>query len=360
MATETAPERNEAKAQAFAEKMLGVLNGAGLALMTSIGHRTKLFDVMAGMPPATSQEIAAGAGLQERYVREWLGAMVTGGIVEYDAGNRHYWLPQEHAGFLTRGAGSNNMASTAQWISVLGQVEGEVVERFVRGGGVPYSCFCRFHEVMAEESAQTVVGALFDHILPLVPGLLEQLARGIDVLDVGCGAGRAINALAAAFPRSRFSGYDFSDEGIALARTEANDRGLTNVRFEVRDAAAIGERASYDLITAFDAIHDQAKPAKVLAEIASALRPNGTFLMQDIAGSSYVEKNIGRPIAPLVYTISCMHCMTVSLANGGAGLGAAWGEELATSMLHEAGFRNVQTSTLPHDILNNYYVARLQ
>ena len=360
MAIGTETSRDESSAQAFAERMLGVINSAALALMTSIGHRTRLFDFMSEMPPATSAQIASQAGLQERYVREWLGAMVAGEIVEFDPSAHTYRLPPEHAGFLTRKGGSNNMASTTQWFSVLGKVEDEVIDRFVRGGGVPYSCYCRFHEVMAEESAQTTIGGLLDHILPLVPGLVGQLEQGIDVLDVGCGAGRAMNFLAEAFPRSRFAGYDFSEEAIALARTHARDRGLTNVRFEVRDAAAINEKSQYDLITAFDAIHDQAQPARVLAEIAAALRPGGTFLMQDIAGSSYVEKNIGRPLSPLVYTISCMHCMTVSLASGGAGLGAAWGEELATAMLRDAGFRHVAVSTLPHDMLNSYYVARLQ
>ena len=360
MAIDTEISQGDTNAQAFAEKMLGVINGAALALMTSIGHRTGLFDVMSEMPPASSAQIAAQAGLQERYVREWLGAMVAGEIVEFDPLARTYRLPPEHAAFLTRAAAVNNMASTTQWFSVLGKVEDEVIDRFARGGGVPYSCYCRFHEVMAEESAQTTIGGLFDHILPLVPGLVDQLERGIDVLDVGCGAGRAMNVLAEAFPRSRFAGYDFSEEAIAVARTQARDRGLTNVRFEVRDAAAINEKSQYDLITAFDAIHDQGQPARVLAEIATALRPGGVFLMQDIAGSSYVEKNIGRPLSPLIYTISCMHCMTVSLASGGAGLGAAWGEELATAMLHEAGFRHVAVNTLPHDILNSYYLARLQ
>ena len=360
MAIDTETSRDASTAQAFAEKMLGVINSAALALMTSIGHRTRLFDVMSEMPPATSAQIASQTGLQERYVREWLGAMVAGEIVEFDPSARTYRLPPEHTGFLTRKAGSNNMASTTQWFSVLGKVEDEVIDRFARGGGVPYSCYCRFHEVMAEESAQTTIGGLLDHILPLVPGLVGQLEQGIDVLDVGCGAGRAMTFLAEAFPRSRFAGYDFSEEAILLARTHARDRGLTNVRFEVRDAAAINEKSQYDLITAFDAIHDQAQPARVLAEIAAALRTGGTFLMQDIAGSSYVEKNIGRPLSPLVYTISCMHCMTVSLASGGAGLGAAWGEELATTMLRDAGFRHVAVSTLPHDILNSYYVARLQ
>ncbi len=137
---------------------------------------------------------------------------------------------------------------------------------------MPYSAYPRFHEVMAEESAQTVVAALTDHILPLVPGLIERLENGIEVLDVGCGSGRALNCMARAYPNSCFTGYDISEEAIARARAEAEEHGTKNVHFEVRDVAALGEEASYDLITTFDVIHDQAKPASVLRGIAQALR----------------------------------------------------------------------------------------
>ncbi|HVP14366.1 MAG TPA: class I SAM-dependent methyltransferase, partial [Terriglobales bacterium] len=211
-------ELDAARAEAFGEKMLGVLNGAGLALMTSIGHRTGLFDVMAAMPPAGAEKIAGEAGLSPRYVREWLGAMVTGGIVEYDAARRSYALPAEHAAWLSREARPNNLATSAQWIAVLGGVEDEIVECFERGGGVPYAAFGRFHAVMAEESDQTVVAALEEGILPIVPGLRARLESGIDVLDVGCGAGRALNLLARRFPMSRFTGYDLSAEGVAAAK----------------------------------------------------------------------------------------------------------------------------------------------
>jgi len=223
---------------------------------------------------------------------------------------------------------------------------------------VPYSRYERFQQLMAEESQQTVCAALLDAILPLVPGLIERLQHGIDVLDVGCGAGRAMNLLATHFPNSRFAGYDFSADGIAMARAEAEALDLRNVRFEVRDAARIDEPGGYDLITAFDAIHDQAHPAAVLAGIAQALRGDGIFLMQDIGGSSAVEKNVDHPMAPFLYTISCMHCMTVSLAEGGAGLGAMWGRELAETMLAEAGFTDVSVQALPHDVQNLYFVAR--
>jgi 2-polyprenyl-3-methyl-5-hydroxy-6-metoxy-1,4-benzoquinol methylase len=259
---------------------------------------------------------------------------------------------------LTRAAAPNNFAVTTQWIPVLANVENEIVECFREGGGVPYSSFGRFHEVMAEESGQTVVAALLDQILPLAEGLTERLREGIDVLDVGCGSGRALNLMAAAFPKGRFRGYDASEEAIAAAQSGADERGMTNVHFAVKDVAALGEREAYDLITAFDVIHDQAKPAKVLGEIAAALRTGGTFLMQDIAASSHVHKNLDHPIGSFLYTISCMHCMTVSLAQGGDGLGTVWGEEKALDMLADAGFANVKLSRLPHDIINSYYVAR--
>jgi 2-polyprenyl-3-methyl-5-hydroxy-6-metoxy-1,4-benzoquinol methylase len=211
---------------------------------------------------------------------------------------------------------------------------------------------------MAEDSGQTVVAALTDHILPLVPGLTERLEDGIDVLDVGCGSGRALNLMARKFPNSRFVGYDFSEEAISRARAEAAGRGATNVRFEVRDVADLGEEGRYDLITAFDAVHDQAKPAAVLEGIAAALKDDGVYLMQDIAGSSHLQNNMDHPIGPFLYTISTMHCMTVSLAQGGEGLGTMWGEEKALEMLEEAGFGEVEVKQLPHDFQNSYYIAK--
>jgi len=358
MSTQVLEQVNKSRADLFAEKMLGALNGAGVALMTSIGHRTGLYDTMASLPPSTAARIAEAAGLNERYVREWLGAMTTGGVVEYDSDRNTFYLPSEHAAFLTRAAVPNNLAVTAQFVSVLGSVEDQIVECFRHGGGVPYTAFERFHQVMADESEQTVVAGLLDSILPLAPGLSGKLQAGSEVLDVGCGSGRALNTLARAFPASRFNGYDFSEEAVGAAQREADRQGLTNVRFEVRDVTRLEESERYDLITAFDAIHDQVKPARVLRGIAEALRPGGTFLMQDIRGSRHVEKNLAHPIAPFLYTISAMHCMTVSLAAGGDGLGTMWGEETAVEMLAEVGFRNVEVRQLPHDIMNNFYIAR--
>jgi SAM-dependent methyltransferase len=345
------------KVQQFAERMLGMFNDAALALMVSVGHRTKLFDVMADLDPSTSGEIAEASGLSERYVREWLGAMTTGGVVQHNSNTHRYWLPAERAALLTRAASPNNLASVAQWFAVLGSVEDKVVEAFRHGNGVPYSAYGRFHEVMAEESGQTVVAALEEHILPLVPGLVEKLEQGIDVVDVGCGRGKALLFLAKRFPKSRFTGIDFSEEAVAAATADAKQQELINLKFLCSDAAKWDAREAFDLVLAFDAIHDQPAPARVLENIRRAVRPDGIFLMQDIAAASCVHGNMNHPVGPFIYTISCMHCMSVSLAGGGPGLGAAWGKELALKMLDDAGFEHVLVEQLPHDIINYYYVA---
>jgi SAM-dependent methyltransferase len=337
-----------------------MLNQGALALMVSIGHRTGLFDAMAELPPSKVERIADHTGLHERYVREWLAAMVAGGIVDYLADSGDYHLPAYRAALLTRAASPDNIAVFAQYIGVLGQVEDRVVDCFREGGGVAYEHFPRFHEVMAEDSGQTVIAGLDDHVLPLAPGLQQRLQQGIEVLDVGCGKGQALLHLAARYPNSRFSGYDLSAEALDQAREQAAANCLSNVSFECHDLTGFGEHAaeaSFDLITAFDAIHDQADPQGVLDGIHRALRSGGTFLMQDIRASSNLENNLDHPIAPLLYTLSTMHCMTVSLAQGGAGLGTMWGEELALSMLNKAGFEQVAVNQLEHDFQNNFYVT---
>ncbi|MCB2102364.1 MAG: methyltransferase domain-containing protein [Rhodobacterales bacterium] len=359
LAQAATPALDPAKMDAFADTMIGMLNAGALALMTSVGHRTGLFDTMAQMPPATSAEIAARAGLNERYVREWLGAMATGGLVDHAHADQTYHLCGEHAAFLTRAATPDNIAAFAQYMAVMGGVEDRIVDCFHNGGGVSYGCYHRFHEVMAEDSGQTVLASLLEHILPLAPGLTARLEAGIQVMDIGCGSGRALNLMARAFPKSWFTGYDLCEETIAAGRAEADRLGLKNIQFLQRDTSDLDEPATYDLITAFDAIHDQARPDVVLAAIARALKPGGVFLMQDIGLSSHVHRNMDHPIAPLIYTISTMHCTSVSLAQGGAGLGAAWGRELAQDMLAAAGFGDVTVHDLPHDFQNCYYVARV-
>ncbi|HET9876579.1 MAG TPA: methyltransferase domain-containing protein [Mycobacterium sp.] len=337
--------------------MVEVIDNASVAMLASIGHRTSLFETMAGLPPATSAEIAAAAGLDERYVREWLGGMVTGRIVDYDPSAATYLLPRHRAAVLTRAAGPRNLAAIAMSISLLGEVEERIVDCFRTGGGLPYSEYPRFHAIEGEQSALVFDTALIDDILPVVGGLPERLRAGLDVADFGCGSGHAVNLMARAFPASRFTGIDFSDEALAAGTAEAATLGLSNAAFERRDLAEVDVTEAYDVITAFNTIHDQAQPAQVLRNIHAALRPGGVFLMVDVRGSSRLEENVGMPLAPHLYTVSTMHCMSVSLAYGGAGLGTVWGRQLATSMLADAGFFDVTVEEVDANPGKYHYVA---
>lgn len=211
---------------------------------------------------------------------------------------------------------------------------------------------------MAAVSAANYDATLLSATLPLVPGIVERLESGIDVADVGCGSGHAINIMAKAFPKSRFVGYDFSEPSLAAAREEASALGVTNVSFESKDVATLSGPPRFDFITAFDAIHDQAYPRKVLKGIADALRPDGIFLCVDIAASSNLHENFDNPMAVLMYAGSVMHCMTVSLALGGEGLGTMWGEQKARELFAEAGFSRVETKRVETDMGNNYYICQ--
>jgi 2-polyprenyl-3-methyl-5-hydroxy-6-metoxy-1,4-benzoquinol methylase len=345
-------------ADEFTARMAAAIDGASLTILLSIGHQTGLLDTMAGLPPATSMQIAEAAGLNERYVREWLAGMTTGHVVDYDAATGSYSLPAHRAAVLTRAAGPDNLALVALFVPQLGVVEQKIIGCFREGGGLPYSEFPRFHTLMAEMSAAVFDAALVDLVLPLVDGLVERLRSGAEVADFGCGSGHAINVMAQAFPASRFTGIDFSEEAIATGIQEAARLGLKNATFESHNLPELNTVAGYDVITVFDAIHDQAQPARVLENIYRALRPGGVFLMADIKASSRLEDNVGVPMSTYLYTTSLMHCMTVSLAADGAGLGAAWGTQLATSMLADAGFDDVRVAEIESDQLNNYYIAR--
>jgi ubiquinone/menaquinone biosynthesis C-methylase UbiE len=347
---------DSAKLQDFAGRMARMLETAALQRMVSLGYTTGLLKTMAGLPNATSGEIARAASLKERYVREWLGAMVTGGIVEYDRERKAFTLPTEHAMILNGDAGPS-MAGFSNYLSLAGSTEEEIAVCFREGGGITYDRVPGATDLICNLTARPAAEArLVSHVLPIVPGLPERLDAGIDVVDVGCGLGYHINLMASAYPQSRFLGLDFRDEALERARAQATDLGLANTRFEHLDVADIGSQEC-DLVTTFDVIHDLAQPERVLRAVRRILRPKGVFLMVDIGASSELGDNLERPMATLGYTISLMRCMSLSLGQGGPGLGSMWGEQKALEMLREAGFSSISVEQVEGDGTNNYYVV---
>lgn len=345
-------------AEQFLERASEIINAGTQAVMLSIGHRSGLFDTMAQMPPATSAEVAEAAGLNERYVREWMASLVTAGIIDYQPESACYHLPPAHAACLTRGAPLGNVAVFAQFVALLGEVQDQTLRLLESGKGTAYQDYPCFHDIMAEDSAQSVVASLIDTVLPLVDGMEQRLRQGIDVLDAGCGKGLALIELARHFPQSRFVGYDLCADTIEAATHKAAGLGLGNVTFAVQDMALFDARERFDFITTFDAVHDQKQPAALIRKLQQALKPGGVYLMQDIGGSAKLENNIDFPMASLLYAMSLSHCTPISIGQGGEGLGTMWGWETAQAMLEESGFQQIHRQVFEHDPLNVWFVSR--
>ena len=351
------PSLDRDRIEAFSQQLFGFYTGGMLTYLVDIGHRTGLFEA-ASAGPVTSAALADHADLDERYVREWLAAMVTGGIVTFDPETDTYHLPAEHAACLT-GDGAGNLAPFSRLNTHLATHVHQVTRAFRDGGGVPYEEFRpEFTDVMDGLGRGSLDERLLSVWLDVVPDVRERLADGARVMDVGCGTGHALTLMAEAFPDSTFVGYDLAEDAIVRAREEARALGVDNVRFSVQDAATLTTDEPFDLAFVFDAIHDQVEPATVLQRIHDALAPGGVFLMFEPAVSSHLEDNIAHPLAPFLYAISTLHCLTISLAHDGAGLGTAWGKQQARAMLLDAGFRDVTVEALPDEPINALFVAR--
>ena len=343
-----------AAVEEFASKLVETITGGLITALIEIGRRTGLFELTAA-GPATSAELAERGGLQERYVREWLAAMATAGIVEYDPDNRRFWLPVERAAVLT-GDTYDNLAPVAYLVSVVTRQGDAVAKCFTEGGGVPWAAYGpEIHDVMDVLWQPMYRDILAQEILPLAPGLVEKLESGTRVADVACGSGNGTLVMARRFPDSTFVGFDLDADAIAIARSRAG--GLSNISFEVADAATLTSERPFGAAFVFNSVHDQARPLEVLEAIQSILEPGGTFLMNEPRISSNLEDNIGNPVAPMTYGFSLLHCMTVSLAEGGAGLGTGWGEQVARRLLADAGFGTVVVHDAPRDTGNAIFVT---
>jgi len=351
--TETAPF-DPAKAEAFAGQLMATLQGGLLSHLIDIGNRTDLFLAAAG-GPGTSAEIAERAGLHERYVREWLAAMATARIVAYDPPTGTFALPPEHAALLV---GEGSMAPIAGMNTVLAKYVPELARVFRDGGGIPYATYCPdFSEAMDAVGRGAFDRFLIEHYLPLAPGLVDRLAAGARVADVACGSGHALVLLAKAFPASTFVGYDLDEGAIARARKEAAAEGLTNVTYELADIAEISVGAPFDAVFVFDALHDQVDPARVLDRVRRVIADDGIFFLREPHVADSLEANLENPMAPVVYSVSTLHCLTVSLAHDGAGIGTAFGEQHARRLLVEAGFADPTLHPAPGQPFDAVYVT---
>lgn len=354
----------------FSQKMTDILNYGALNLAMGIGYKNSIFDTLEDLgKPVSVFELAAASELNERYLLEWLGIMVTGEIIEISRspdGEDRYFLPPEHAALLTRKSGNNNLGVYTQEIPLLTACAMESVNRgFRTGDGIPFSKYPEFQQFMTELANAKHEQVLIPYFLPLVDSgkLVEKLKKGIQVCDLGCGEGIALNLMAEAFPASTFTGIDTHREAISTGKSHAEEKGLANVAYLDQDAAEIQGKAEFqrkfDYVFAFDAIHDQSHPLKALQGIRYMLAPGGLFSMIDIKACSNPADNMDHPMGAFLYTVSLMHCMPIGLNDNGTGLGMMWGREKAESLLSEAGFDHVEVMEMPHDGFNLHFLCRV-
>ena len=324
--------------RAFMERFMGMASGAAALGVVGVADRTGLFTHLAGEGPLTLDQIVERSGLDRRYLQELLAALAAADILRYDAAEETFELPDEHAACLADERSPYFLCGWSQVIpAILGAVPG-VARACKEGGGVPYSDFGEeMVEGIARSNGPGTRILLTRRWLPAMPDVVKRLEKGIRVADIGCGAGTAALTVARAFPKSEVFGYDIDLRSVERAKAETKQEGIANVHFERVAAESVPIDPPFDFIMSFDTIHDMVHPRAALRRIREALAPDGTYLMVEPAAGNSLEENLN-PGGALLYAMSTLHCMTVSLAHGGEGLGTAWGSTRAEELCREAGF----------------------
>lgn len=347
------------KLKLFTQKIFADMAGSMTAGLCYIGNKTGLFNAMAYKGALTLAQIIDESGLQPRYIEEWLNGMVCAGYLEYEPMAKTFTLPDEHA-YLLASEGTDHFAGGLFHMvpSVL-SVAPLVAQAFKQGGGVAFE---HYHEELVEAidliNRGNYANRLVSYWLKAIPNLFEKLEAGAYALDVGCGVGRISLTLAQAFPNSYFLGIDSHMQSIVTAQKNAEIQGLaSNLQFSTQAIEELASDIKFDLITASDCLHDFTDPIAMLRAMHSCLKPDGVLFIIEPKVADDLENNCNT-IATMLYGFSVFHCMTQSLAEGGAGLGACMGPKKTEELIRNAGFTSFEILDIKSQV-NAFYVARV-
>lgn len=314
------------------------------AFLVGLGEELGLWKALAGAGPLTVEELADRADVTGRYLQEWLSAMTASGFLRYDPGTATFELPAAGAAVLADDESPALLIALFQFLPLISEMIPALATGFRSGAGIGWLDRAdEFHDTEARFSRPFYRAMLVDVWLASVPGLLDRLAAGAEVADVGCGQGQSTIELAKRFPTSRFVGFDFHDHSIARAREAAMAAGVADrVTFEVADARSL-PGSGYDVILLCDALHDMGDPVAVARHGRDLLVPGGRLVTLDprAAGDS-LEENVGDPFAAMFYAVSCFICTPSAIAQDGPEVfGALAGEAAIRRVLTAAGFASV-------------------
>ena len=345
----------------YAKLVFDALGGSVTAACVWLGDRLGLYRALAEVDDATSAELAARTGLDERWVREWLHQQGAAGFLAY-RGDGRFALPPEGQLVLADEAspacGIGFFSHLPQTMAVLEQLP----EAFRSGRGLSYDAFGPEGAAGIERGfASWFRACLVPLVLPQVAGATAALAAGGAAADVGCGGGVALLELAKAFPRADCHGWDVSSHALERAEANRRDAAVDNARFHDARHEALPEDGRFALVMTIDCLHDMTDPAGTVRAIRRALRPDGAWLVGEIkARDGGYEENVAKnPMAAMMYGTSVLTCMSSALSEpGGAGLGTlGLPPGLLERMARDAGFTRFETLPFDHPV-NAFYVAR--
>jgi SAM-dependent methyltransferase len=363
VATPTLTKQDEEQRGALVERVFH--SGIAMLEMFSIyvGDRLGLYRALAQSGPSTSTQLAHAAGIDERYAREWLEQQAVADILEVetesaDGAKRQYRLPPGHVEVLLDGDSLNYLLPITWAIPGLAATLPNLLRAYRRGGGVPYSDYGpEFRNSIASLNRPMFLNQLGSEWLPAMSDVDRRLRADppAKVADVGCGAGWSSIAIAKAYPKVRVEGFDLDEPSIASARENAAKAGIGDrLRFEARDAAAGGQPGSYDLVTAFETIHDMSDPVAVLTAMRALVTPGGAVLIADEKVAEAFTAP-GDELERFMYGWSVMHCLPVGRVDPPAlGTGTVMRPAILRGYASQAGFSGVEILPIEHDFWRFY------
>jgi SAM-dependent methyltransferase len=332
------PPLDEEKMNGFVMKMLGDVGAAISGALLLVGDRLGLYEALAEAGPQTSAELAKRTGTSERYVREWLANQAASGYLEYDAATTKFTLPREHVPVLADEHSPVLMCGLYQIVQTLYADEPKITDAFRTGSGVGWHEHdSRLFSATERFFRPGYNANIVANWLPALDGVVEKLQSGAKVADIGCGLGTSTIMMARAFPNSTFFGFDYHQESIEAGRRAAEAAGLSDrVRFAVAPAKSFPGNG-YDLVCAFDCIHDMGDPVGALAHVREVLAADGTCMMVEPFANDRLEENLN-PVGRIFYGASTILCTPASLSQEvGAALGAQSGEARMREVARQAG-----------------------
>ena len=326
------------KLHEFLGKFVTDLGATAAAGNVVIGHNLGLYKALAH-GPVTAEELAARTGTDPRYVGEWLRGQAAGGYAEYDAAADRYSLTEEQAFALTNPDGG--VYAPGAFVLALGTLKAvpRITEAFRTGAGLGWHQQDTDVFIGCEQFFRPgYIANLIPSWIPALDGVQDKLRAGARVADIGCGLGASTILLAQEYPNSRFTGSDYHDQSIEMARKHAGDAGVTDrVTFEVASAATF-PGTGYDLAATFDCLHDMGDPLAAARHVRQVLKPDGTWLIVEPVAADDVAGNMN-PVGRVYYNFSTLLCVPNALSQpGGYALGAQAGEAAIRQVVTDAGF----------------------